>query len=136
MSSLTIIDDGRLTSAAATVDSNGVRLSPDTLHTTLGWELKAQGLCRDEVCIPVAGRSALVNSDGVDLAAFADLLQRPLALDLEERVAYLGASVAQRSQQLASLQAPDFTLPDLDGRPHSLSDYRGKKILLLAYASW
>lgn len=38
--------------------------------------------------------------------------------------------------RLASLEAPDFTLPDLDGRPHSLSDYRGQKILLAAYASW
>lgn len=26
--------------------------------------------------------------------------------------------------------APDFTLPDLDGRPHSLSDYRGKVVVL------
>ena len=33
-------------------------------------------------------------------------------------------------------QAPAFTLPDLDGKPHSLSDYRGKKVLLVAYASW
>jgi peroxiredoxin len=32
--------------------------------------------------------------------------------------------------------APDFTLPDLDGRMHSLSDYRGKKVFLLAWASW
>ena len=32
--------------------------------------------------------------------------------------------------------APDFTLPDLAGHMHSLSDYRGKKVLLIAYASW
>ena len=33
-------------------------------------------------------------------------------------------------------KAPDFTLPDLDGRPHTLSGHRGKKILLVAWASW
>lgn len=27
-------------------------------------------------------------------------------------------------------QAPDFTLPDQDGNPVSLGDYRGKRLLL------
>jgi peroxiredoxin len=27
-------------------------------------------------------------------------------------------------------------LPDLSGRMHALSDFRGKKVLLVAYASW
>ena len=30
-------------------------------------------------------------------------------------------------------QAPDFTLPDQNGNRHSLSDYRGKKIILYFY---
>ncbi len=60
----------------------------------------------------------------------------PLAVDHEERVAYLGSSAAARAARLASLEAPDFTLPDLDGRVHSLSQHRGKKVLLVAYASW
>lgn len=30
-------------------------------------------------------------------------------------------------------QAPDFTLPDQDGREHSLSDYRGQKVVLYFY---
>lgn len=41
-----------------------------------------------------------------------------------------------RRAALASLQAPDFELPDLDGKMHRLSDYRGKKVLLAAWASW
>jgi hypothetical protein len=35
-----------------------------------------------------------------------------------------------------SVEAPDFTLPDLDGRMHSLSDYRGRKVVLLTWASF
>ena len=32
---------------------------------------------------------------------------------------------------------PDFTLPEIGGRkPVSLSDYRGKKVLLIQFASW
>ena len=77
-----------------------------------------------------------MTDDGIDLAGFAALLSRPLAIDVDERVACLGASAVDRAAQLASLEAPDFTLPDLNGRMHALSDYRGKKVLLVAYASW
>ncbi len=32
---------------------------------------------------------------------------------------------------------PDFTLPRIDNRaPVSLSDFRGKKVLLIQFASW
>jgi thiol-disulfide isomerase/thioredoxin len=32
--------------------------------------------------------------------------------------------------------APDFTLVDLDGKQHRLSDYRGKVVLLNFWATW
>ena len=32
---------------------------------------------------------------------------------------------------------PEFTLPDIcTGKPVSLSDFRGKKVLLIQFASW
>jgi hypothetical protein len=74
--------------------------------------------------------------EGVELARRAEAAGRPVAVDLDERVAYLGASARERATALASLEAPDFTLPDLDGRLHSLSRHRGTKILLVAYGSW
>lgn len=33
-------------------------------------------------------------------------------------------------------EAPDFTLADIDGASHRLSDFRGKKVLLVFWASW
>jgi acetyl esterase/lipase len=67
------------------------------------------------------------------LAAAGD---RPVAVEREERVAFVGESAGARAARLASLQAPDFALPDLDGRVHSLAEHRGEKVLLIAYASW
>lgn len=32
--------------------------------------------------------------------------------------------------------APEFSLPDLDGRPVKLSDFRGKVVLLFYWATW
>jgi hypothetical protein len=136
MDRLTLLDDGKAVELAAHIDGNSVRIRPDDVQRALGWELRPDGLCKHSVCIPVRDAADLRTSSGVDLAALAQLLGRPLALDAEERTAYLAASATERGAQLATLVAPAFTLPDLSGRPHSLSDYRGKKILLIAYASW
>ena len=73
---------------------------------------------------------------GTELARRAEAAGRPVAIDQAERVAYLGVTAADRARALSSLEAPDFTLPDLDGRPHSLSQHRGRKVLLVAYGSW
>lgn len=32
--------------------------------------------------------------------------------------------------------ASDFTLKDLNGDPHTLSDYRGKEVLVYFWATW
>jgi peroxiredoxin len=48
----------------------------------------------------------------------------------------LGEGAADRLAALRSLEAPDFTLPDVDGNPVSLSNFRGKKVLLASWASW
>ncbi|MFC5436309.1 TlpA family protein disulfide reductase [Rhodanobacter umsongensis] len=37
---------------------------------------------------------------------------------------------------LVGRQLPDLTLPDLDGKLHRLSDYRGRRVLLNLWASW
>ena len=136
MATFTLIDEIRSHAVDATVRGDTVRIAPDAVARALGWELKPQGLCRDDTCIPVRERDALVDRDGLDLATLARLLDRPVALDAAERVAVLGASADTRAGRLASLEAPDFTLPDLDGRPHSLAGYRGRKVLLVAWASW
>jgi hypothetical protein len=133
---ITLVDEGRMSTVDALVAADAIRLSPEALAQTLGWELKPQGLCKADTCVPVRDRDALVNVDGIDLAAFARLLDRPLAVDGDEGVAVLGASAADRAGRLVAREAPDFTLPDLGGRLHSLRDQGGKKTLLIAWASW
>jgi len=73
---------------------------------------------------------------GLERARRAQADGRPVALDADERAAYVGVSAPARARQLASLEAPEFSLPDLDGRLHSLVEHRGKKVFLVAYGSW
>jgi hypothetical protein len=132
----TLIDGGSTYELVAQVEGDGVRIAPESLESALGWTLQPEGLCRGELCLRARDPAALADERGIDLAAFAELQGRPLALDPEERAGALGTSAAERGSQLATLTAPDFTLPDLEGRSHSLSQQRGKKVLLIAYASW
>ena len=135
-STFTIIDGNEQHTVPAAIRGDAVRISPEVLSGELGWTLEPEGLCQGDVCVPIRNREALVDGDGVDLAGFAELLDRPLALNVAERAAALGTPCAERRRGLASLEAPDFTLPDLSGQLHSLSEHRGKKVLLIAYASW
>lgn len=134
-SRFTLIDDGTARAVDAVVDGRAVRLAPAAVRDALGWELKPEGLCRGGFCVPVRDRAAIA-ADGIDLAALSSALGRPLAIDVDERAAYLGASASERGARLATLEAPDVELPDLAGRLYALRDFRGQKVLLVAYASW
>jgi hypothetical protein len=123
----------------ATVDEKAatVGLSADAVRRCLGWERKDEGLCRDDVCIPTRRLADIERDDGrFDLAGLTSLLARPLAVDVAARAAFIGVSAPTRTAQLTSFEAPDFTLPDLDGRIHTLSSQRGKKVFLATWASW
>jgi hypothetical protein len=86
--------------------------------------------------VPLGAHAERIRPEGIDLAAFADLTDRSVAIDAGEAAAALGDSASHRARQLASLEAPDFSLPDLAGKLHALSDHRGRKVLLVAWASW
>jgi hypothetical protein len=133
---LTIIDAGRAVEVDARVDGGRVLLTEAALREALGWELHEGTLCNDAMCVPLPAGSSLAAGGPLDLAEIAGILDRPLALDAAEGAAYLGASARDRADALTSLVAPDFTLPDLAGRPHTLAEQRGKKVLLVVWASW
>jgi hypothetical protein len=103
-----------------------------------GWVVKPEGLCQGPVCMPLpAGREReLVDGDRINLAALWGHLGQPVLHSARGDAWVLGRSARDRRAALASLEAPDFALPDPAGRVHRLSDYRGKKVLLVTWASW
>jgi|DewCreStandDraft_5_1066085.scaffolds.fasta_scaffold00849_21 hypothetical protein len=108
------------------------------LASATGWELKPEGVCRGELCVPLPqGREGeFLRGDQFNLAALARLLGQPVARDEAGSVWCFGEATDALRGRLESLIAPDFTLPDLEGRSHSLSHYRGRKVLLFTWASW
>ena len=111
------------------------------LERATRFEVKPQGVCRDQLCFPLpkARAQEFVRKDSgkswFNMTAFAQLVQQPVAHDAALATWYFGLRADQR-QGLASLEAPDFSLPDMDGKMHSLSALRGKKVLLVTWASW
>jgi hypothetical protein len=126
----------------ALAESDALWLDAAELKRGAGWELKPQGICRGDLCVPIPpGREREFASkrDGapmLNFTALSDLMGKPWAGDQKNRVWYFGAEAAERGNALRTLEAPDFALPDLDGNMHRLSDYRGRKVFLLAWASW
>ena len=113
-------------------------LSADDLKRVSGFEFKPQGFCKGDVCVPIpeARKNDLVAGASYNLAALAGLLGQPVVTDETYHAWSFGEAAAERKRVLTSLDAPDFSLPDLDGKMHSLSQYRGKKVLLVSWASW
>lgn len=112
----------------------------DRLQTTAeefergtGWALKPQGACRGELCVPLPGDSGAGPGTTVDVTRVAEQLGMPL---VEGGGVYALGPATVGGRALATATAPDLTLPDLDGRPFSLSSLRGQKVLLVAWAPW
>jgi hypothetical protein len=138
----TIVYDDVATQVSAATDSpTELWISTADLTRATRFELKPQGVCRDQLCFPVpkarAQEFVRKNSSATsfNLLAFAQLVNQPVAHDAALSTWYFGLRADQR-QGLASLQAPNFTLPDMSGKMHSLADFRGKKVLLVTWASW
>ena len=138
----TIVYDDKATEiSAANEDAGQLWITTPDLQRATRFELKPQGVCRDELCFPVpkSRQEEFVRKSAgktwFNLMAFAQLVHQPVAHDQALSTWYFGLRSDQR-QGLSSLEAPDFRLPDMEGKTHSLSDFRGKKVLLVTWASW
>jgi hypothetical protein len=141
-----VYDDVATTIDAALLegaDAGQLWITTADLTRATQFVIKPQGVCRDELCFPLpqARQQEFLRRDKAkgktwfNLTAFAALVQQPVAHDDVTSTWYFGLRSDQR-QALASLRAPNFTLPDINGKMHSLSDFHGKKILLVTWASW
>ena len=98
-----------------------------------GWDPKPEGLCRGEVCVPA--REVLRDDGSIDALAAAARLGMPIVRDDVHRVTAIGPGTST-GRTLSTAAAPDPTLIDRDGNPFHLSSLHGRKVLLVAWASY
>ncbi len=109
-----------------------LRVPVEVLARETGWEVKPQGACREERCVPLP--TGALEAEEVDLPAFAERFGMPLLHDEQAGLWALGPESGGRA--MTTVQVPDLRLPTLSGEPFPLSALRGKKVLIAAWASW
>ena len=124
-----------LASIVAAVILRELVLDPAEFAARTGWQIKAEGACKGEVCIPLPAQARL--DDGrVDAVAVARTLGMPVVEDAVHGAWALGPETAVTGRALTTAVAPELELPDADGNPFKLSSLHGRKVLLVAWASW
>jgi hypothetical protein len=99
---------------------------PAELLSRTGWEIKPEGACRGDVCVPLPG--------AFDVGELARRLRMPLVHDEEHGLWALGPEAGGHS--LSSAELPDIVLPDRWGGDFALRALRGTKVFMIAWASW
>jgi hypothetical protein len=108
-----------------------LQLDTAELAAQTGWELKPEGACKGDRCVPIPGGAP----DGVvDARVVAEWLSMALVADERHGLWALGPESGGRV--LVSAQMPELELPDRHGRPFSLESLRGTRVVMVAWASW
>jgi hypothetical protein len=126
----TVIDEELVRDVDAEVRGDGLWVDA----AASGWEAKPAGLCRGALCVPAP--AGLRAGGAIDLAGLARHRGQAVVRDDEGTAWVFGPPGETFAATRASLEAPDFALPDLAGRQHSLAAFRGRKVLLASWASW
>jgi hypothetical protein len=100
-----------------------------------GWHLRREGACKGDVCVPLPDDVRSQDGARLHLDKLAERIGAPLVHDRERGVYAIGPSTVS-GRALATAEAPELELPDLDGNVFRLTSLHGQKVLLVAWASW
>ena len=97
-----------------------------------GWQLKPEGACKGDRCVPLPALEPNVST--VDVRLLAETLGMPIVHEQAHGLYAVGPESG--GPMLASAKCPEITLPDLDGKEFSISSLRGRKVVIVSWASW
>jgi hypothetical protein len=136
MAQVTILTEEGTSTVEGVWSGDHVMVHRSEISAAIGWELKPQGLCRGDVCVPLVNVDEIERGGGYDLNAIAAVLQRPTIADPDAGILVVGVPGGERRRALTGKELPPLFLPDLRGGLHCLDSWKGKKKLLIALASW
>lgn len=110
--------------------SDSPEVTAKAFEQATGWAVKPEGACLGSLCVPLD-----IQGPVLDLEAVAAPLGMGVVHDDRHGLWAVGPSTVG-GRALESAEAPDFTLPDLDGREFRFRTLRGRKVVLVAWASW
>ena len=93
-----------------------LEIDPAELERRTGWQIKPQGACKGDRCVPLPAPAA--GTDRIDARLLSEWLGMPIIHDEPSGLWCLGPEAGGRA--LADANAPDLVLPDLHGREFHL----------------
>ncbi len=103
-------------------------LTADQFGSGTGWEIKPEGACKADVCVPLG-------SGPFDARETAERLGMAVVHDSSAGLFSIGPeTLGERA--LVSAQAPELELRDLDGNVFRLSSLRGQKVVIVSWAPY
>jgi hypothetical protein len=109
-------------------------LAAEEFAEITGWEIKPEGACQEDVCVPLPALEP--DAEGrIDATVVAERLGMPIAHDEAHGLWALGPRSGDR-RVLERARMPDLVLQDFDGDAFDLASLRGRKVVLIAWASW
>jgi hypothetical protein len=94
-----------------------------------GWQIKPEGACKGEVCVPLTGGT-------FDVIDTAGRLGMAVVRDEAAGLWAIGPETVG-GRALSTAEAPELTLVDvLTGEPFLLSELRGRKVVIAAWAPY
>jgi hypothetical protein len=136
--SATVLYRGRRVTLPEVGNGDGLLIRPDDLPRVNGFELKPEGACYADMCVPMS-QHLLVEQGGrqwFNLTAFADLLDQPYVVDKDSNVWSFAEIPAKSDSMMVDGMAPDFEVTDRGGRVIRMTDLKGKKALIVTWSSW
>src|SRR5688572_4556937 len=143
---VTVLAGGGAKPVTASEHEGELWLKTGEVPAAVGWEIRPEGVCAGEVCVPLQGeleRRLVERRDGQEwfnVSGFAQHVGQPVAR--EAGVWSFGAPRHEWEQwsggsgNSSGRMAPDFALPDRNGKVWSLAAFRKRKVFLVTWASW
>ncbi|BDD05612.1 redoxin domain-containing protein [Aureibacter tunicatorum] len=138
----TILANDNKTSVEASKLSDGkLWIKESELKASTGYELKSSGICYPEldICIPAHQQGwtqSIDNEKWINVSAISQYLGQACVNNKDKSIWSLGILPERRSKMLESNLAPDFSMLDIHGETVTLSKLKGKKVLIVTWATW
>lgn len=108
-------------------------VAPEVFAAGTGWVVKPSGACKGEHCVPLPP-DARTDTGDLDVRVVAERLGMAVVADGD--LIAVGPETAVTGRALVTAAAPELELPTFARGTFRLRDLRGRRVLLVAWASW